>query len=76
MKEVRAQVPQAAFGLLLPYVLFSPSTWLPFCIPKIQRRTTILQAATTDTHPPSSRMYQGGIDSNQEASDPLSPLKS
>lgn len=76
MKEVRVQVPQAAFGLVLPYVLFSPSTWLPFCIPKIQRCTTILQAAKIDTRPPSSRMYQGGIDSNQKASEPLSPLKS
>lgn len=76
MKGVRAQVPQASFRLLLPYFLFSQSAWLPFCILKIQRCTTVLQTAKKGAHPLSPRMDQGGIDSDQEASDPLSPLKS
>lgn len=40
----------AALGFLLPYVLFSQSTWLTFCIPKIQRCTVIPQAAKKGTN--------------------------
>ena len=75
VKDTSAQALQAAFGFLLPYVLFNQlgchSVFLKY--EDVQRSRRQLRRVPTSLIP---RMYQERIDSNQEASYPLSPLKS